>query len=121
VDTAGALATFPVGMKTHGSASNTGRLWHTHCSYFQPRCRQLDLYRLRRIAHGDTAGARKASAQVPPVGGCSAVFGYIFLLAITLHLPDLTPLFPAVLDNPAVYSQYYWRRGGCPSHAEREP
>ena len=45
----------------------------------------------------------------------SAVAGYIFLVAITLHLPDLTPLFPADLSiaDPAVYSQYYFGDGAA--------
>ena len=44
----------------------------------------------------ETVGARKASAWGIFLSvAVSAVVGYIFLLAITLHLPDLTPLFPA--------------------------
>jgi len=62
----------------------------------------------------ETVGARKASAWGIFLSvAVSAVFGYIFLLAITLHLPDLTPLFPEVLDNPAVYSQYYFGDGAA--------
>ena len=37
----------------------------------------------------------------------SAVVGYIFLLALTLRLPSLAPLF-GQLDDPALYSQYYF-------------
>ena len=62
----------------------------------------------------ETVGARKASAWGIFLSvAVSAVVGYIFLLAITLHLPDLTPLFPEVLDNPAVYSQYYFGDGAA--------
>ena len=62
----------------------------------------------------ETVGARKASAWGIFLSvAVSAVAGYIFLLAITLHLPDLTPLFPEVLDNPAVYSQYYFGDGAA--------
>ena len=62
----------------------------------------------------ETIGARKASAWGIFLSvAVSAVAGYIFLLAITLHLPDLTPLFPEVLDNPAVYSQYYFGDGAA--------
>src|SRR5215213_8500896 len=35
----------------------------------------------------------------------SAVVGYIFLLALTLHTPDMGALFPASLDDPSTYSQ----------------
>ena len=37
----------------------------------------------------------------------SAVVGFVFLLALVLHLPDLTPLF-GQLDDAALYSQYYF-------------
>ena len=43
----------------------------------------------------------------------SAVVGYVFLLALTLHTPDLSTLFPPVLDDatlPAA-SQYYFGGG----------
>ena len=64
----------------------------------------------------ETVGARKASAWGIFLSvAVSAVFGYIFLVAITLHLPDLTPLFPADLAtaDPAVYSQYYFGDGAA--------
>ena len=32
-------------------------------------------------------------------------------MALTLHTPDLTSLFPATLDDPASYSQYYFGGG----------
>ena len=43
----------------------------------------------------------------------SAVVGFVFLLALTTHLPDLTQLFPATLDVPpqATASQYYFGGG----------
>jgi amino acid transporter len=64
----------------------------------------------------ETVGARKASAWGIFLSvAVSAVAGYIFLVAITLHLPDLTPLFPADLSiaDPAVYSQYYFGDGAA--------
>ena len=42
----------------------------------------------------------------------SAVVGFIFLLALTTHLPNLSTLFPASLDDPPpTYSQYYFGGG----------
>jgi len=64
----------------------------------------------------ETVGARQASAWGIFLSvAVSAVAGYIFLVAITLHLPDLTPLFPADLAtaDPAVYSQYYFGDGAA--------
>ena len=62
----------------------------------------------------ETIGARRASAWGIFLSvAVSAVAGYIFLLAITLHLPDLTTLFPASLDDPATYSQYYFGDGAA--------
>ena len=62
----------------------------------------------------ETVGARRASAWGIFLSvAVSAVAGYIFLLAITTHLPDLTPLFPPVLEEPAVYSQYYFGDGAA--------
>ena len=56
----------------------------------------------------ETVGARVASAWGLFLSvAVSAVVGFIFLLALTLHLPDLTPLF-GQLDDPAKYSQYYF-------------
>jgi amino acid transporter len=39
------------------------------------------------------------------------VVGFVFLLALTTHLPDLSALFPASLDDSATYSQYYFGGG----------
>ena len=56
----------------------------------------------------ETVGARVASAWGLFLSvAVSAVVGFVFLLALTLHLPDLTPLF-GQLDDPAQYSQYYF-------------
>jgi amino acid transporter len=61
----------------------------------------------------ETIGARRASAWGIFLSvAVSAVAGYVFLLAITLHLPDLKPLF-GQLDDPAVYSQYYFGDGAA--------
>jgi len=62
----------------------------------------------------ETIGARRASAWGIFLSvAVSAVAGYVFLLAITLHLPDLTPLFPPVLEDAAIYSQYYFGDGAA--------
>ena len=56
----------------------------------------------------ETVGARVASAWGLFLSvAVSAVVGFIFLLALTLRLPDLTPLF-GQLDDPSKYSQYYF-------------
>ncbi len=56
----------------------------------------------------ETVGARVGSAWGLFLSvAVSAVVGFVFLLALTLHLPDLTPLF-GQLDDPALYSQYYF-------------
>lgn len=56
----------------------------------------------------ETVGARISSAWGLFLSvAVSAVVGFIFLLSLTLHLPDLTPLF-GQLDDPAKYSQYYF-------------
>lgn len=56
----------------------------------------------------ETIGARVASAWGLFLSvAVSAVVGFIFLLALTLHLPNLSPLF-GQLDDPALYSQYYF-------------
>jgi amino acid transporter len=56
----------------------------------------------------ETVGARVGSAWGIFLSvAVSAVVGFIFLLALTLHLPDLTPLF-GQLDDSALYSQYYF-------------
>ena len=60
----------------------------------------------------ETVGARIASAWGLFLSvAVSAVVGYVFLLALTTHLPSLTALFPASLDDSATYSQYYFGGG----------
>jgi amino acid transporter len=59
----------------------------------------------------ETVGARVASAWGLFLSvAVSAIVGYIFLLALTTHLPDLSTLFPADLStaDPLLYSQYYF-------------
>ena len=59
----------------------------------------------------ETVGARRASAWgIFLAVAVSAVVGYIFLLAITLRLPNLDPLF-GQLDDMSVASQYYFGDG----------
>jgi amino acid transporter len=62
----------------------------------------------------ETVGARMASAWGIFLSvAVSAVFGFLFLMALTLHLPNLSALFPSVLDDttlPAA-SQYYFGGG----------
>jgi amino acid transporter len=62
----------------------------------------------------ETVGARTASAWGVFLSvAVSAVVGYIFLVALTTHLPDLTTLFPATLDatTTPTASQYYFGGG----------
>jgi amino acid transporter len=60
----------------------------------------------------ETVGARVASAWGVFLSvAVSAVVGYVFLVALTLHTPDLSALFPASLDDSATYSQYYFGGG----------
>ncbi|MEA2545140.1 MAG: hypothetical protein QOI09_413 [Chloroflexota bacterium] len=62
----------------------------------------------------ETVGARMSSAWGVFLSvAVSAVVGYIFLVALTTHLPDLSTLFPADLSkgDPATYSQYYFGGG----------
>ncbi len=60
----------------------------------------------------ETVGARVASAWGVFLSvAVSAVFGYIMLIAMSLHLPDLSTLFPAELTDAATYSQYYFGGG----------
>jgi amino acid transporter len=60
----------------------------------------------------ETVGARVASAWGLFLSvAVSAVVGFVFLLALTTHLPDLSTLFPASLDDSATYSQYYFGGG----------
>jgi amino acid transporter len=60
----------------------------------------------------ETVGARVASAWGIFLSvAVSAVVGFVFLLALTTHLPNLSALFPASLDDAATYSQYYFGGG----------
>jgi amino acid transporter len=62
----------------------------------------------------ETVGARMASAWGVFLSvAVSAVVGYVFLVALTTHLPDLSTLFPADLSkgDPSTYSQYYFGGG----------
>ena len=60
----------------------------------------------------ETVGARVASAWGIFLSvAVSAVAGFVFLLALTTHLPDLKTLFPASLDDANTYSQYYFGGG----------
>jgi amino acid transporter len=62
----------------------------------------------------ETVGARMASAWGVFLSvAVSAVVGYIFLLALVTHMPNLQTLFPADLTkaDPAGYSQYYFGGG----------
>ncbi|MGH2477706.1 MAG: amino acid permease, partial [Candidatus Limnocylindrales bacterium] len=58
----------------------------------------------------ETVGARVASAWGIFLSvAVSAVVGFLFLLALTTHLPNMSTLFPADLAtaDSATYSQYY--------------
>ena len=60
----------------------------------------------------ETIGARVASAWGVFLSvAVSAVVGYIFLMALTLHTPDMSGLFPAKLEDATTYSQYYFGGG----------
>ena len=63
----------------------------------------------------ETVGARMASAWGVFLSvAVSAVVGYIFLLALVTHMPNLSTLFPADLSTTptqAAYSQYYFGGG----------
>ena len=60
----------------------------------------------------ETVGARIASAWGIFLSvAVSAVVGFIFLFALTTHLPSMTALFPASLEDSATYSQYYFGGG----------
>jgi amino acid transporter len=64
----------------------------------------------------ETVGARVASAWGIFLSvAVSAVVGFVFLLALTTHLPDLSTLFPADLAtaDAATYSQYYFGGGAA--------
>jgi len=61
----------------------------------------------------ETVGARRSSAWgIFMSVAVSAVVGYIFLFALSTHLPDLTPLF-GQLDDASTYSQYYFGDGAA--------
>jgi len=60
----------------------------------------------------ETVGARVSSAWGIFLSvAVSAVVGFIFLLALTTHLPNLSALFPTSLDDSGTYSQYYFGGG----------
>jgi amino acid transporter len=62
----------------------------------------------------ETVGARVASAWGIFLSvAVSAIVGYIFLVALTTHLPSLSTLFPATLDDTTLptSSQYYFGGG----------
>jgi amino acid transporter len=62
----------------------------------------------------ETVGARVSSAWGVFLSvAVSAVAGYVFLVALTVHLPALSDLFPSALQNPvqASASQYYFGGG----------
>jgi amino acid transporter len=60
----------------------------------------------------ETLGARVASAWGIFLSvAVSAIVGFIFLFALTTHLPSLSALFPTSLDDAATYSQYYFGGG----------
>jgi amino acid transporter len=64
----------------------------------------------------ETVGARVSSAWGIFLSvAVSAVVGYIFLFALSTHLPNLSTLFPATLEgaDPAKYSQYYFGDGAA--------
>jgi amino acid transporter len=62
----------------------------------------------------ETVGARVASAWGVFLSvAVSAVVGYVFLVALTTHLPNLSTLFPAELKDPSTYSQYYFGDGAA--------
>jgi amino acid transporter len=62
----------------------------------------------------ETVGARKASAWGIFLSvAVSAVAGFVFLLALSTHLPNLSTLFPAELNDTTLptSSQYYFGNG----------
>ena len=60
----------------------------------------------------ETVGARVSSAWGIFLSvAVSAIVGFVFLLALTTHLPSLSTLFPDTLDDAATYSQYYFGGG----------
>jgi amino acid transporter len=64
----------------------------------------------------ETVGARVASAWGIFLSvAVSAIVGFVFLFALSTHLPNLSTLFPASFDgaDPAKYSQYYFGDGAA--------
>jgi amino acid transporter len=64
----------------------------------------------------ETVGARVASAWGIFLSvAVSAIVGYVFLVALSTHLPNLTTLFPPTFDgaDAAKYSQYYFGDGAA--------
>jgi amino acid transporter len=62
----------------------------------------------------ETIGARVSSAWGVFLSvAVSAVVGYLFLMVLSLHTPDLSTLFPATLDDSTLpnSSQYYFGGG----------
>jgi amino acid transporter len=60
----------------------------------------------------ETLGARVASAWGIFLSvAVSAIVGFVFLFALTTHLPSLDKLFPATLDDMGTASQYYFGGG----------
>jgi amino acid transporter len=62
----------------------------------------------------ETIGARVSSAWGVFLSvAVSAVFGYLFLMVLSLHTPDLSTLFPGTLDDSTLpaSSQYYFGGG----------
>ena len=62
----------------------------------------------------ETVGARVSSAWGVFLSvAVSAVVGYVFLMALTLHTPNLSTLFPPTLDDTTLptASQYYFGGG----------
>ena len=62
----------------------------------------------------ETVSARVASAWGLFLSvAVSAIVGFVFLLALSTHLPDLSTLFPSVLDDSTLptASQYYFGGG----------
>ncbi len=61
----------------------------------------------------ETIGARMASAWGVFLSvAVSAVVGYIFLLALVTHMPDLSTLFPATLGSDVSGASQYYFGGG---------
>ena len=61
----------------------------------------------------ETVGARKSSAWGVFLSvAVSAVVGYLFLVALTTHLPDLSQLFPATLPTDLSQASQYYFGGG---------